>query len=231
GELKGSWDWLQFDQEPWEAKDSVYYGACLAAIATGTAPGHYATSPEVQNNLGLLRKYLKDHAASQSTINRVYLLWASIRLPGLLDSAEQQSIIQEALHRQQADGGWRLASLTWTWKRWDPKTFVKMWLREEGTPLSGASDSVATGLVVYILQKAGVAKDNPQLQKGLGWLKTNQTAEGDWPAYSINKKKHMSSSTRLFMNDAGAAFAVLALTESQRTTALVNSASFTLASP
>lgn len=230
GDLKGSWDWLQFDQEPWEARDSVYYGACLAAIAAGTAPEHYATNPEIQSNLGALREYLKNHAVSQSTINRVHLLWASTRLPGLLDSAEQQSIIQEALHRQQADGGWRLASITWSWRRWDAKMFVKMWLREEGTPLSGTSDSVATGLVVYVLQEAGVLNDNPQLQKGLAWLQTNQTAEGDWPADSINKKKHMSTSTRLFMNDAGTAFAVLALTEPQRKPSFVNSASSTLPS-
>ena len=45
GEQKGSWDWLQFDQEPWEAKDSVYYGACLAAIATGVAPATLLVQP------------------------------------------------------------------------------------------------------------------------------------------------------------------------------------------
>jgi len=117
GEQKGSWDWLQFDQEPWEAKDSAYYGACLAAIAAGVAPAHNSSSPEVQSNLAALRQYLKEHAASQSTINRVFLLWASTKLPGLLNSAEQQSIIQEVLHRQQADGGWRLASIAWSWKR------------------------------------------------------------------------------------------------------------------
>lgn len=224
GEQKGSWDWLQFDQEPWEAKDSVYYGACLAAIATGVAPAHYSSSPEIQNNLAALREYLKAHAASQSTINRVFLLWASTKLPGLLDSAEQRSIIQEVLQRQQADGGWRLASIAWTWKRWDPKMLVKMWLREEGTPLGGASDGVATGLTVYVLQESGVPLNNPQLQRGIHWLRSNQMADGDWPASSVNKKKHRSYNTRLFMNDAGTAFAVLALTEPQKRTTLVNSA-------
>src|ERR1700733_8489602 len=36
GDNRGGWFWLQFDQEPWEANDSAYYGAALAAIAGGT---------------------------------------------------------------------------------------------------------------------------------------------------------------------------------------------------
>jgi len=210
GERKGSWDWLQFEQEPWEAKGSGYYGACLAAIASGRAPEHYSSSLEIQSNLAFLREYLRDHASSQSTINRVFLLWASTELPSLLSSAEQQSIIHEALDHQQSDGGWRLASIAWNWKRSDTTILVKMWLREEGTPLGGTSDSVATGLLVYVLQRAGVPIDNLQLQKGFSWLRSNQTADGDWPAASINMRRHMSQNTRLFMNDAGTAFAVLA---------------------
>jgi len=225
GDGKGSWSWLQFDQEPWEAKDSVYYGACLAAIATGIAPERYSASPEIQENLALLRGYLRDHAASQSTINRVFLLWASTKFPDLLTREEQQAIIREALDRQQKDGGWRLASITWSWRGWSAKTLVKMWLREDGTPLSGNSDGVATGLLVYVLEEAGVPTDNPQLQRGLSWLRTNQTQEGDWPASSVNKRKHVSAYTRLFMNDAATAFAVLALEEPQRKPVAMNSAS------
>src|SRR6202795_439882 len=41
GEKKGAWLWLRFKNEPWEADDSDYYGAALAAIAVGTAPEDY----------------------------------------------------------------------------------------------------------------------------------------------------------------------------------------------
>lgn len=225
GDQGGSWAWLQFDQEPWEAKDSGYYGACLAAIATGIAPAHYSANPEIQHNITMLRGYLREHFASQSTINRVFLLWASTKLPGLLNADEQESIIREALRRQQSDGGWRLATITWGSRDWSAKTFLNMWVREHGTPLHGESDSVATGLIVYVLQKAGVSSDNAHLQKGIFWLRINQTNQGDWPATSVNKRIHMSSSTRLFMNDAGTAFAVLALTESKRKTVPANSTS------
>ena len=50
--------WLEFDQEPWEANDSGYYGATLAAIAVGIAPGNYAITPEIQENLKRLCEYL-----------------------------------------------------------------------------------------------------------------------------------------------------------------------------
>src|SRR5579864_603831 len=215
GDMAGSWAWLQFDQEPWEAKDSVYYGAALAAIAVGTAPGNYASAPEIQDHLKLLRDYLKRESASQSTINRVFLLWASTKLTGLLTAQEQAAIEREAFSRQQADGGWRLASITWSWKGWSARTLIKMWFREDGTPLGGKSDGVATGLLVFVLQEAGVPRNNAQLQRGLSWLMSNQTSEGSWPATSVNKQRHMSSSTGRFMNDAGTAFAVLALTDRQ----------------
>jgi squalene-hopene/tetraprenyl-beta-curcumene cyclase len=218
GDKKGSWPWLQFDQEPWEAKDSDYYGACLAAIAVGTAPEHYASTPEIQEHLKLLREYLKRESASQSTINKVFLLWASTRLPGLLSAEEQNSIVKEALDRQQSDGGWRLAAISWNWSDWSTRSLFRMWFREDGTPLSGKSDGVATGLVTFVLEEAGIPHDNAQLQRGLRWLMSNQTAQGFWPALSINKRRDPSSNTGRFMSDAGTAFAVLALTRNREPT-------------
>lgn len=219
GENAGSWLWLQFDQEPWEANDSAYYGATLAALAVGTAPGNYASAPEIQGNLMRLRTYLNRESAAQSTINRVFLLLASTKLPGLLSPEEKNAIIQEALKRQQADGGWRLASITWRWKGWSLQSLENMWLREDGTPMDGQSDGLATGLITFALERAGVSRDNVKLKHGLSWLTSNQnTAEGFWPASSVNRRRHRSSDTGRFMSDAATAFAVLALTENQRTT-------------
>jgi squalene-hopene/tetraprenyl-beta-curcumene cyclase len=226
GDNRGSWFWLQFDQEPWEANDSAYYGAALAAIAVGTAPGNYRSTPEIQDNLKRLRGYLNRESAAQSTINRVFLLWASTKLPELLARDQQEAIMKEILSKQQADGGWRLASIAWRWNGWSLRSFVNMWLREDGTPMDGNSDGVATGVITFALQETGVPRDNSQLERGISWLMSNQNAaEGFWPASSVNKRRHMSSDTGRFMSDAATAFAVLALTEHQRPTNPVASVS------
>ena len=226
GDNRGAWVWLQFDQEPWEANDSAYYGAALAAIAVGTAPGNYATTHEIGENLKRLREYLNRESAAQSPINRVFLLWASTKLPGLLAPEQREAILEEILSKQRADGGWRLASIAWRWSGWSFRSLENMWLREDGTPIDGKSDGVATSLVTLVLQEAGVSRNNPQLKRGISWLMANQNvAEGFWPASSVNKRRHMSSDTGRFMSDAATAFAVLSLTENQRTTNSVASVS------
>jgi len=207
GSKKGAWLWLRFDNEPWEADDSDYYGATLAAIAAGTAPGNYRKRPEIQNNIEMMRDYLNREGAAQPTFNRAVLLWASARLPGLLSPEQQRAIIREVLAKQQSDGGWNLASLAGAWKRRD------------GTPQAARSDGYATGLISFALQQAGIPPQNEQQKRALAWLATNQNKrEGSWPAYSLNKNEahHLSPDTTRFMNDAATAYAVLALMAADR---------------
>ncbi len=204
GNKKGSWSWLRFANEPWEADDSDFYGATLAAVAVGTAPGNYRATPEIQNSLKLLREYLNRESAAQTTINRVVLLWASAKVPGLLEPQQQKAIIDEVLAKQQADGGWSLSSLVGSWKR------------NDGTPQEAKSDGYATGLITFALQRAGIPRDNLQEKLSLAWLTANQNKTGGfWLSYSLNKnaEHHMSPGTALFMNDAATAYAVLALSE------------------
>ena len=206
GNRKGAWSWLRFANEPWEADDSDYYGAALAAVAAGTAPGNYLARPEIQNSLKMLREYLNRECAAQPAINRVALLWASAKLPGLLAPQQQKAIITEVLGKQQADGGWSLSSLAGGWKR------------NDGTPQEAKSDGYATGLIAYALQQAGIPRESPQQKLALAWLAENQNKTGGfWLAYSLNKNEthHLTPSTALFMNDAATAYAVLALTEAQ----------------
>jgi len=141
GEARGAWSWLQFHNSPWEG-DSQYYGAVLAALAVGSAPADYQAASEIQDNMKLLREYLVQERESQILINRVTLLWASTKVPGLITPAQRKSIIDEALSKQQADGGFSLSS------------FVGGWKRHDGTPLETKSDGYATGAVAFILQQA-----------------------------------------------------------------------------
>ena len=207
GKQKGAWLWLRFKNEPWEADDSDYFGATLAAVAVGIAPGNYRTVPEIQTNLKLLREYLNREFAVQTPINRVLLLWAAATLTGLPEPNRKKVIIGELLEKQQADGGWSLSSLSGDWKRTD------------GTSQETVSDGYATGLITFVLQRAGMSPENAKLKRGLGWLTANQDKTlGSWPAYSLNKNKenHISSETALFMNDAATSYAVLSLTAANR---------------
>jgi squalene-hopene/tetraprenyl-beta-curcumene cyclase len=199
GEAKGAWAWLQFHNSPWEG-DSQYYGATLAAIAVGTAPGNYRDAPEIQDGMKLLREYLLRECASQIPIDRMMLLLASAKIPGLLTPAQQKAIADEAFAKQRADGGFSLSS------------FVGAWKRHDDTPLETRSDGYATGVVVFALEQAGTPRDRPELKRALAWLTQNQDrAEGRWLAYSLNKQRDLASDVGKFMSDAATAYAVLAL--------------------
>jgi len=151
GETKGAWPWLQFHNAPWEG-DSQYYGTTLAAIAVGLAPGEYRSAPQIQDGMKLLRAYLQTERDRQTLMDRVILLWASTKVPGLLTGAQQKSIVEEALSKQQTDGGFSLSAFAGGWKRRDK------------TPLETRSDGYATGVVAYVLQQADVPHDRPELK-------------------------------------------------------------------
>ena len=213
GSGKGAWSWLQFGMEPWEADDSQYYGASLAAIAVGSAPGNYRSTPEIQDKLTLMREYLNREYGSQSLINRAVLLWASAKLPGLIDADRQRRIIHEIWDAQRSDGGWELASLAWPKDRY-VKSLIREWLRSDGTAQERHSDGYATGLMTFALRQSGVPAQDPRLQRAMSWLTAHQNkADGSWPSVSLTKRRDPSSHIGHFMNDAATAYAVLALSD------------------
>src|SRR5437588_868886 len=92
-DLSGAWAWLNFTYEPWESSGAPFFGASLAALAVGTAPGDYAASPEIQDNVKRLREYIQRAFPNQSTFNQLIGLWASTALRGLLIPEQQQTIV------------------------------------------------------------------------------------------------------------------------------------------
>ena len=201
GEAAGAFIWLNFHNEPWEADDSQYWGATLAAVAAGNAPEEYRTGADVRKNLEMLRGYLRRQQTGQSLLNRAGLLWASAKLPGVLRPEQQDEIRQELWARQREDGGWSATAL-----------LPAAWKRKDATPLETRSDGYATGLVTFVLRQSGVSRSQPRLEKALAWLERNQDREtGMWPAYSPNKQRDPASDAGRFMSDAATAYSVLAL--------------------
>ena len=214
GDARGSWGWLTFGMEPWEANDSAYYGATLAAIAVGMAPENYRARPDIQPRLNLLREYLNRDIKKQSTINRVVLLWAGRKLPGLIDAEKQATIIKELRDSQHSDGGWELSSLSWPNDR-SLHSLIQSRLRWDWSRQDMRSDGYATALISYVLGQAGLSPNDPTLKRGLVWLAQSENSDGSWPSLSLIKKRDPSSMPGHFMRDAATAYAVLALTQSK----------------
>ena len=204
GDKAGAWIWQDFHFSPWEAPESENYGAAEVAVAVGIAPDNYRDDPKIQGNLTLLRGYLKREAPSQPLINRIALLWASSKLPGLITEPERKALVAEIQSKQHPDGGWCLTDLgQGTWKRHDT------------TPFDERSDGYATGITVLALEDSGAGKDTPALKRGGAWLLANQNkTDGLWPAWSVNVKRDPNTDVGKFMSDAATGFSVLALEHS-----------------
>lgn len=201
GNDKGGWRWYNAGLDPWEAPLSPFYGTALAALAAGLTPAAYREQPKVQEHVAALAEFLRAGQSQQPMHNRMALLWASSKLPGLLSGPERQALIDEVLKRQQPDGGWSIESLG-------------AWMAHPGAPPSQGSNTYASGYVAYVLQRAGVPPSNPSLARALTWLKAHQDRNsGAWPATSMNKVYAADSMQSKFMQDAATAFASMALLE------------------
>lgn len=199
GPMAGGWPWLDFGLEPWESATAPFFGAVLAAVAVGQAPGGYAETPNVAPHVARLRDYLTRTADSQHLFNRLMVLWASPRLPGILSMAQRRATVDELGRLQRADGGWNLSTLG-------------PFERQDGTTVDPESDGYATGLATLALLGSGRDTEGAVLRRGLAWLRKNQGADGSWSASSLNKKRDPQSDRGRFMRDVATSYAVLALT-------------------
>lgn len=203
GKAKGSWPFFELDLDPWETTGaSPYFGAALAALAVGAAPAEYRARPDIREHIADLNGYLQREHAGQSLHNRVIALWASTALPEAIAGPARKATIEELWQKQQPDGGWTNDSLG-------------PWKKREAAPPSSGSNSYATALVAYVLEKTGVPASNPALARALAWLSSHQDREGGfWAADSMNKRYPPDSMQIRFMRDAATGFAALALLES-----------------
>jgi squalene-hopene/tetraprenyl-beta-curcumene cyclase len=187
----GSWTWNKTSLAPLEYDD--YFGTVYAALGIGQAPEGYAGSPGAKDGVARLAGFLRKNPPP-NLHHKTWLLWASLKLDGLMTADERQQTIKALLALQRADGGWNLPSLG-DWKRRDGSR------NDQQSP----SDSYATGLVLYVLRQAGVPARQEAIRRGVDWLKTNQRASGRWFTRSLNQDAgHV-------ITNAGTAYAMIAL--------------------
>lgn len=187
----GAWNWLKCNWPPFEHDD--YYGATLAAVGLGYAPEGYAQGDSAKEGLARLRDYFQK-TPPPDLHHKAWLMWASLKLDGLMTKEARAETIKELLAAQKQDGGWSLASLG-DWKGFDGRPNDK----------DAASDGYGTGFVVYVLRQAGTPADHEAVKRGLAWLKSNQRESGRWFTKSLNTNKAH------YIANAGTSFAVLAL--------------------
>jgi squalene-hopene/tetraprenyl-beta-curcumene cyclase len=187
----GSWSWNKHQLPPQELDE--YYGAVYAALGVGYAPEGYAQGETAREGVARLKHYLKQNPPP-NLHHKTWLLWASLKLDGLLTPAEREKTIKDLLALQRADGGWNLASLG-DWKR----------LNGQPNDKNAASDGYATGLILYVLRQTGMAAKEPAIQRGVIWLTTNQRASGRWFTRSLNADRAH------YITNAGTAYALMAL--------------------
>jgi squalene-hopene/tetraprenyl-beta-curcumene cyclase len=187
----GAWDWNKHDLPPLEYDE--YFGAVFGAMGVGFAPEGYAQSDGARAGLLKLRRYFAENPPP-NLHHKAWLLFASLRLEGVMTKPQRDQTIGDLLALQRDDGGWNLPSLG-------------PWNRLDGSPndVRGPSDGYATGFVVYLLRQTGMPAEEKPFQRGVQWLRTNQRESGRWFTRSLNADRGH------YLTNAGTAFALLAL--------------------
>jgi hypothetical protein len=200
----GSWDWLDFGLAPWEGPGARTFGASLAALAAGFAPG-YLSGPldaEAARGVDLLREFLRARFPKESFYNRAWIIEASARFDGVLSKEQRREGAEQLLALQREDGGWALAPLG-------------DFRRVDGTDQAEDSDGYATALVIHCALGAGLPNTRAEVAKGFDWLRSHQRADGSWPGRSVNKERDPSTFVGKLMTDAATALAAQTLAESE----------------
>ena len=182
-----------------------YHGTVMAAMAVATAPAWRSNlhSDELLARLDKLEAFLRETPPKHDH-HGLLLLWASTRIPELLDRERQQSLLNMVWKHQQRDGGWSIRTFASPEELGGGKRAEK--LKTEPDYLHPASDGYQTGLAVVVLRDAGVLAKDARLQKAVSWLLSNQRESGRWWTRSLNTESRFH-----FITYSGTAYSALAL--------------------
>lgn len=198
----GTWGTL----DCWPPYESdAFHEATVAAMAVAAAPDWLSSIRDdaaLNGKVELLRTYLRTQPPPHD-YGRVLLLWASSRMPDLLSPDQRASLIELVFKHQRPDGGWSIRTFAAP-EAWGKGNRADR-LKAEPDHANPASDGHQTGLAIIVLREAGVPADDPRLQKGIAWIKSNQRISGRWWTRSLN------TDSWHFITYSGTAFPLLAL--------------------
>lgn len=202
---------IQLDTGTWGSADcwppyesDAFHEATVAAIAVADAPGWLANLKDASLRVGAerLKHYLRTERPPHD-YGRVLLLWASARMPELLDKEQQEALVDMIWKHQRDDGGWSIRTFA-TPEAWGRGNRAEK-LRREPEFHRPPSDGHQTGMAIVALREAGVPAADPRIQRALAWLMKNQRSSGRWWTRSLN------ADGRHYITYSGTAFPLLAL--------------------
>lgn len=190
----GGWRWPDCDYAPMEIDE--HYGVTLAALTVGIAPDNYSETPAAQEGIEKLLTFLENDPP-KSLHHRAMLAWSSIRIPAIASEAQRKKTLEELLALQLPDGGWSTSGFLTDWEGL---------VDESEPPLdTETSDGYGTGFVIVVARELGIPADDPRIQEGISWIKSNQRESGKWftrsPVVSANN----------LISNTGSAYIILAL--------------------
>jgi len=180
-----------------------YHLAAQAALAVAAAP-QWVAEAGGQHRAGVerLKQFLRGTPPPHD-YGRTLLLRAAVALPDLLPATERLALVDRVRSLQQPDGGWSIRDFARP-EEWG-NGFRTEKLRMEPEFTDPPSDGHQTGLAIVALREAGVPALDPQIQRGLRWLESNQRESGRWWTRSLNTDKWH------FITYSGTAYPLLAL--------------------
>ena len=187
---------------PYES--DAFHEATVAAIAAADAPGWLAKPKpaSLQSGVERLKHYLQTERPPHD-YGRMLLLWASERMPGLLDRQQHQALVEMIWKHQRTDGGWSIRTFAAP-EAWGRGNRAEK-LRGEPDFHQPQSDGHQTGMAIVVLREAGVPADDARIQRAVAWLLREQRISGRWWTRSLN------TDGRNFITYSGTAFPLLAL--------------------
>ena len=185
-------------------ESSAYHGTTVAAMAMQAAPGWLENlkDSDLMARVAMTHNYLKTTRPPHD-YGKVLLLWASTRVPGLVDSKQKKKLIKTLLKHQQSDGGWSIRTFA-TPETWGDGSRAQK-LKDEPEFKHPPSDGHQTGLVLMVLRDAGVGARNKRIRKGVAWLLKNQRQSGRRWTRSLNTDRYH------FITFSGSCYPLLAL--------------------
>jgi hypothetical protein len=159
-ETDGSWAW---SSAPAKNRPPPFFESDEVASLLGyTALGPYVPADpkeksDVRDSREKAAAWLAKENPSDTTQAMVLRLYRDSRAGKTAKDLQPQ--IDALIARQNKDGGW-------------------------GQLKDAASDAYATGQALYFLNHAGVKRDTPEIQRGVGFLVASQKEDGSWPMKS-----------------------------------------------